>query len=121
MIIFCYILMVYGLSNLLVYGSGPFDILEHLREYSYKILPTLGKMLECMMCTSTNIGWILSLVDILFLTNLNLTPFNFIIDDDMLWYFIIPLDAFFTSGIVWLIHTLQEMLESITKKNNRNE
>lgn len=121
MIIFCYIFLAYGLSNLLVYGMGPFDILDRLREFSYKISLALGKMLECMMCTSTNIGWIFSLIDILFLTNVNLTPFNIIINDDMLWYFIIPLDAFFTSGSVWLIHTFQEMLESITTKNNRNE
>ena len=30
------------------------------------------------------------------------------------------MDAFITSGCVWLLHTAQEMLESITNKNNDN-
>ena len=118
--IICFIFAAYGLSNLLVYGSGPFNILGKIREKSYEILPTIGEMLECMMCTSTNIGWIISLIDILFLTTLNITPFNILIDNNALWYIIIPMDAFITSGCVWLLHTAQEMLESITNKNNDN-
>lgn len=116
--IICFIFAAYGLSNLLVYGSGPFNILGKIREKSYEILPTIGEMLECMMCTSTNIGWIISLIDILFIKTLNITPFNILIDNDSLWYIIIPMDAFITSGCVWLLHTAQEMLESITNKNN---
>lgn len=116
--IICFIFAAYGLSNLLVYGSGPFNILGKIREKSYEILPTIGEMLECMMCTSTNIGWFISLIDILFIKTLNITPFNILIDNDSLWYIIIPMDAFITSGCVWLLHTAQEMLESITNKNN---
>lgn len=116
--IICFIFAAYGLSNLLVYGSGPFNILGKIREKSYENLPTIGEMLECMMCTSTNIGWIISLIDILFIKTLNITPFNILIDNDSLWYIIIPMDAFITSGCVWLLHTAQEMLESITNKNN---
>ena len=110
--------MSYGLSNLLVYGSGPFDILVKFRELSSKISYTFGQMLECMMCTSTNVGWIISLLNILLIPNIPLTPFNLIFNDISLWYLIIPFDAFITSGAVWLIHTLQESLESITSKNN---
>lgn len=117
-IIVCYILMSYGLSNLLVYGSGPFDILVKFRELSSKISYTFGQMLECMMCTSTNVGWIISLLNILLIPNIPLTPFNLIFNDISLWYLIIPFDAFITSGAVWLIHTLQESLETITSKNN---
>lgn len=115
--IICFIFAAYGLSNLLVYGSGPFNMLGKIREKSYEILPTIGEMLECMMCTSTNIGWIISLIDILFLTTLNITPFNILIDNNALWYIIIPMDAFITSGCVWLLHTAQEMLESITNND----
>lgn len=121
LIVFCYTIAAYGLTNLLVYGSGPFDILIKFREYSGKLLKTLGDMLECMMCTSTNVGWIISLLNLIFLPNIGITPFNIIFDVNMsLWYFIIPLDACITSGFVWLLHTLQECLESITNKNSSN-
>ena len=116
--IFCYLLATYGLSNLLVFGSGPFNVLGKMREYSYKILPTLGEMFECMMCTSTNIGWVLSLIDLFVINRFHFTPFNMIIDDKTLWYLIIPLDACLTSGVVWLLHTVQETCESITNQNN---
>ena len=116
MIIFCYIIALYGLTNLFVYGSGPWNILGIFRDFAHKHLGTIGDMLECMMCTSTNFGWILSLINILFLPLFPFTPFNLIFDDIDLWYYIIPLDAAFTSGAVWLLHTIQEMCESITNK-----
>lgn len=119
MIYIIYCIMAYGLTNLLVYGSGPFNILGKFREFCYKYLHTIGEMLECMMCTSTNIGILLSLIDIL-LFNINFTPFNILFNNNQLWYLIIPFDAFFTSGIVWLIHTLQEFFETLTNKNNND-
>jgi hypothetical protein len=117
-IIFCYVLTVYGLSNILVYGSGPFNIVGKFRTFSSKILPTLGDMLECMMCTSTNVGFIISLIDILILKNIEITPFNVLINNESYWLIIIFLDAFIASGGTWLLHTLQETLESLTNKNN---
>lgn len=106
-----YFLAAYGLSNLLVYGTGPFDILSKMREWCDNHIPTVGDMLQCMMCTSTNVGWILSLFNLIVLPTLPFTPFNIIIDDTSLWYLIIFLDASASSGIVWLLHTLQEALE----------
>lgn len=118
--ILCYILAMYGLTNLMVYGSGPWNMLGKFRDFSHKYLGTIGDMLECMMCTSTNFGWIMSLINILLIDYVNpFTPFNIIFYDTSLWYLIIPLDAFITSGSVWLIHTLQETLESITAKNEK--
>ena len=76
LIIFCYIIMTYGLSNILVHGYGPFDIIDKFRELINKISRPVGKMFECMMCTSTNIGIFLSILDILFINNINFTPFN---------------------------------------------
>lgn len=114
-VIFCYIIMVYGFTNLMVYGYGPFDIIEHFRNIVYKISNPIGKMFECMMCTSTNIGLIISIIDLFLITNLNLTPFNYIFNDVSKWYFIIPFDMCFTSGAVWLIHTLQNYVEMFTK------
>jgi hypothetical protein len=113
--ILLYILFAYGLTNLLVYGTGPFDILEKFRNLSRKILTTLGDMLNCMMCTSTNIGWIVSLLNILLLET-PLTPMMILYGDLIPWYVIIFGDACITSGAVWLIHTLQEALE----RSNQN-
>lgn len=119
MIIFSFLIvysvMVYGLCNLLVYGSGPFDILEKFRLYCEVKLPMLGEMLKCMMCTSCNIGWVLSILNILLFPSIPLTPFMILFDGVIkYWFLIIPLDMFFTSGIVWLCHSFQEMCESIS-------
>lgn len=118
MIIIMYLLMAYGLTNLIVFGKGPFDLLVTFRTIMGKISYTFEDMLSCMMCTSANVGWILSLLNILFLPSLRLTPFNIIIDNNNLWYLIIILDMTLTSGVVWLIHSVQEMCERIgTTKN----
>jgi hypothetical protein len=113
-----YILMAYGLCNLLVYGYGPFDIIYKFRMFCYKQFPEVAKMLECMMCTSTNIGFIMSIINILIIPSIPFTPFNYIFSNISLWYLIIPFDAFITSGCVWLIHTVQEALESLKKEEN---
>ena len=111
LIVLLYILFAYGLSNLLVYGSGPFNILSLNREFCDKYLPVIGDMLKCMMCTSANIGWITSLLNIVFLPQLKLTPYFIAIGDVSLWPLILFCDMAFTSGVVWLIHTGQEMME----------
>lgn len=109
--IICYIFVMYGLSNLLVYGTGPFNILQHFRDFMDKIHKTFSDMLDCMMCTSSNVAWITSSVNLLFFPNLSLTPFNSFGYGREYWYIIIFFDMCFTSGVVWLIHTLQEYLE----------
>lgn len=120
MIIIMYLLMAYGLTNLIVFGKGPFDLLVTFRTIMGKISYTFEDMLSCMMCTSANVGWILSLLNILFLPSLRLTPFNIIIDNNNLWYLIIILDMALTSGVVWLIHTVQEMCERINTTKNED-
>ena len=115
LIIFCYIIMTYGLSNILVHGYGPFDIIDKFRELINKVSMPIGKMFECMMCTSTNIGMFLSILDIFFINNINFTPFNILFNEPCLWYLIIPFDMFFTSGSVWVIHTIQNYIESSTE------
>lgn len=116
--IICYTIATYGLSNLLVYGSGPYNILGKIRMVCDRFFPVLGKMLDCMMCTSCNIGIVLSIVNLLGLTSFQFTPFNALFGGDNLSIFtnvlIVLMDAAYTSGSVWLIHTIQEMIESKT-------
>ena len=108
-----YSIFAYGLSNLLVYGTGPWNILSKIREFAKEKLGTVGDMLECMMCTSTNIGWVLSLFNIILIPSVKLTPCNALIDvcNPFVALIVIIGDACFTSGVVWLIHTAQEALE----------
>lgn len=113
-----YIIFSYGLTNIIVFGSGPFNIITYIRKIFMKI-PTFDDMLSCMMCTSANVGWIMSIIDTFLLTEFNLTPFNIIINNPNLWYYSIVGDLFFTSGIVWLIHTIQEYFETKTNFINR--
>lgn len=113
--IIIFILFAYGLTNLLVYGTGPFDILSKFRNLARRMFNTLGDMLDCMMCTSTNVGWIVSLLNFLFIS-VPLTPMMVLYGNVLPWYVIIFGDACITSGAVWLIHTTQEFLE--TNGNN---
>ncbi len=114
-----YSITMYGLTNLLVYGSGPFNVLVKIRDYCLNHIKVIGEMLQCMMCTSANLGWIISLFDLICLPNLRFTPFNLFLPNDLeYWLIIIALDSFFTSGIVWLIHTVQETFESLTNYLN---
>jgi len=108
--IIVFILFAYGLSNLLVFGMGPYDILDWIRNTAKKVFGKLGNMLDCMMCTSFNIGWVVSLLNILFIPT-PLTPMTILYGDALPWYIIIFGDACITSGSVWLIHTAQEYLE----------
>ena len=105
-----FILFAYGLSNLLVYGMGPYDMLDWIRNTAKKIFGKLGNMLDCMMCTSFNIGWFFSLLNIL-LVPVSMTPMMVLYGSVLPWYAILFGDACITSGSVWLIHTFQEYLE----------
>lgn len=104
-----YALLAYGLTNLLVNGRGPFGTLTWFRKVANRFSHELGKMLECMMCTSTNVGLILSVID-LCLAGVAFTPFN-VIFPSAYWWLIIPFDMFITSGIVWIINAVELWFE----------
>jgi hypothetical protein len=117
-LIIIYAFCAYGLSNIIIYSSGPFNIFTKFRENSNKYLPSnLGELFECMICFPTWVGLIMSTINIIFCPNISFTPFMLIFQNIEYWYLIIPFDGFFTSGIVWLIHTFQEMMERV----NNNE
>jgi len=91
-------LIAYGITNILIFGS----IFESLRLYIIKHSNFLGKLVSCMMCMSFWVGVLLSI------TVKSITYSNGLVDDKMLAIF---LDASLISGVVWLIHTLQEYFE----------
>jgi hypothetical protein len=106
-----YILLSFGLSNLIVYANGPFHIFEKWREISHNIGEQFGELFTCMMCFSTWVGLALSLVNSLLLPSVAFTPFNIILGSVAPFWFIMVLDMGFTSAVVWLIHQLEEMME----------
>ena len=113
LIIFLYAIMTYGICNIVVYGSGPFRIFEHIRNISDNIYEHFGQMFSCMMCLPTNLGILLSVLN-WFLIPVAFTPFNILFAGTSLWWVAMICDGAFTSGIVWLINTIQEYFENKT-------
>lgn len=124
LIVLCYSIVAYGASNIMVFGSGPLRIFEHIRSISDRINPHLGQMFSCMMCLPANFGWICSLVNRFLVTSVAFTPFNLIFSglDNTFWNIVLLAlcDGAFTSGVVWLIHHIEEFFENIAEGNTGN-
>ena len=110
LIVFCYILFAYGLANMVCFTEGPFNMFEWWREVANNISEGFGKLFTCMMCFSTWVGLVVSIVDLLIPAAV-FTPFNIVLAGTGLWWLIPILDAGFTSGVVWLIHNFEEACE----------
>lgn len=121
LIILCYCLVAYGLSNMMVFGSGPFRIFEHIRNISNAIGEHFGQLFTCMMCFPANFGWVMSVIDWFLLPKIAITPFNIILAGTGYWWLALLLDCCFTSGVVWLIHHFEEYFESAADKANPGE
>lgn len=91
-------LLAYGISNIMIYGS----IFDGWRRFWVRYVPFLGELFTCMICLPFWVGVFLSV----FAFSVTKTYLN-IPEDVFAWF----LDGCLTSGIVWLIHTLQEKLE----------
>lgn len=121
LIIFLYCIAAYGFSNMMVFGSGPFRIFEHIRNFTSKISEHFGKLFQCMMCFPANLGWFLSLIDWFLIKQIAFTPFNILLLGTNLWWMALIMDCFFTSGIVWLIHNFESFFENLGNTNNNQE
>ena len=109
-----YILFSYGITTMLIYFNGPFDIIEYFRKTMDAIHPKLGELFQCPFCLSTWIGGLFSIINYLWIP-IKITPFNMILAGSGLWWLIIPMDSFLTCGTVWLLHVLDEYLENNSK------
>ena len=109
-----YILFSYGITTMLIYFNGPFDIIEYFRKTMNAIHPKLGELFQCPFCLSTWIGGLFSIINYLWIP-IKITPFNMILAGSGLWWLIIPMDSFLTCGPVWLLHVLDEYLENNSK------
>lgn len=106
--LFAFMIMAYGLTNILVYGSifnGPRDYIRRksLEENGlFKDQFTfLIDMLSCMMCCSTWVGFFLGIVAYSPTAELfEMTPY-------LSWFF----DGMLASGAVWAINSIVEWFE----------
>lgn len=119
--ILAYCIAVYGLSNMMVFGSGPFRIFERIRNLSSSISEHFGTLFSCMMCFPANVGWLFSLIDYFFIKSVAVTPFNILLAGSGLWWLIILLDCCFTTGAVWLIHHFESFFENLGGGNSVTE
>jgi hypothetical protein len=104
-----FILIAYGFSNIVVFGS----IFDGLRNFLNNFSPNFfGKLFSCMLCFPTWVGFLLSVVFF------SPTLYYGIKDLEFLSLFVIPksvlsifFDGILASGTTWLLHTFQEMME----------
>jgi len=94
--ILIWILSAYGMSQIIVFGS----IFTNLREWLIKKSTFFGDLIQCMMCTSTWVGFFFSLVFFSPTLELITIPYTNIFFDGML-----------ASGGVWSINAIIEWFE----------
>lgn len=107
MILLTFILISYGACNNMIYGS----IFEGWRNFLSKFGTggySLHKLFTCFMCLGFWMGVALSLIMYFFGVSC-LTPTGFLGVNNL--FLLTFLNGLLSSGSVWLIHTLQEMLE----------
>ena len=121
LIIFIYCIAVYGFSNMVAFGSGPFRIFEKIREWSSYISDHFSSLFSCMMCLPANVGWIACLIDWFLISEIAITPFNILLFGTNLWWIAIIGDLCFTTGIVWIIHNVESFFESIAEGTASNQ
>lgn len=109
-----WMIMVYGISNILVYGSifdGPRNNIKKLADSEHTPLKAfwvfLSDMLKCMMCTPTWVGFFFGI----FLYS----PVQQILEVHpwVSWFF----DGMLASGSTWAINSIIEWFEENRPKN----
>lgn len=113
--LFLWVLLSYGMSNILVYGSifnGPRNQINNWAENEFTpfhgFWVFLSNMLKCMMCTPTWIGFLFGIFlyspvhEILGVTNY------------ISWFF----DGMLASGGTWAINSIVEWFEENRPQNN---
>lgn len=109
MITLIFILTCYGACNNLIYGSlfnGWRNFLKTMGTGPYSIY----KLFTCFMCLGTWVGFAITYL-MFYFGYLNLTPFGSLGITNLL--LVIFLNGLLASGSIWLINTLQYMLERI--------
>lgn len=111
-----FIISCYGLSNIIVYSNGPFDMFLKWREFTEKIHPKIGELFSCMMCLPFWVGVLFSAIDLFFITGAIFTPFNVLLylqaSNLLKTLIILIMDGLVSSGSVWVLHNIEEYYEN---------
>jgi len=91
-----WIIAAYGMTNILVYGS----IFENARDWIIIKSTFFGDLIQCMMCTSTWVGFFFSLTFFSPTETMVLLPYTNVFFDGML-----------ASGGVWALNAIIEWFE----------
>jgi hypothetical protein len=97
MMLLFYIIAAYGMTSILVWGS----IFESTREWIKRNSKFFGDLISCTLCTSTWVGFFMSL----FLGSLSTQFF------DTIWFINLFFDGMFTAGSVWALNAIIEWFE----------
>lgn len=118
MIVLIWVLAAYGMSNILVYGSIFQGMRDSFRKIGDSKIPVIGDLfnfisdlLSCMMCTSTWVGFFMSLV--------SYSPWCEKVGLNQ--YLSIFFDGMLASGAVWVINAIVEWFEENRMSNQRQE
>lgn len=109
MLLFTWLLLAYGFSQILVFGSIFSELREGIHKWGNNPLAPfqfVGKFLSgliaCMMCTSTWVGFFLGLTIFSPTNTFFMTPVT------ISWFF----DGLLASGGVWAINAIIEWFEN---------
>lgn len=112
-----WMIMAYGLSNIVVYGSifsGPRKWIADMADHFYTPLANVGKFLQgmtsCMMCFGFHCGWFLAFTVYSPVHEMLTVPTWYS------WFF----DACLASGAVWAINSIIEWFEQNRPNNTNN-
>jgi len=106
--IILYFIAIYGLSFMMVYQNGPFNLFSHIRNIS----KGLKDLLSCMFCTPTWLGMFASLLNI---TIFQTTPFTvgfLIFGSITYWPLIIMFDILITPVVVHFIDLIENIISN---------
>lgn len=106
-----YSICAYGISNMIVYMDGPFHVFTAFRQAIRKLGKAFGDLVSCMACVSTWVGVFFNAVNVWFTPEIPLTPAYSVFGLSTHWLIALIIDMGFTSGLVWLLHNLEEMWE----------
>lgn len=96
-LVFLWVLIAYGMTSILVWGS----IFENTRIFIKKHSKFFGDLISCTLCTSTWVGFFLSIV----LGSITASFF------EIHWFLGIFFDGMLTAGAVWALNAIIEFFE----------
>ena len=116
-ILVCYILALYGFSDIITQSVGPNYIFVKLRAWAESVGPNFGMLFRCMWCFPTNAGILFSLLN-WFLLPVYISPFNIVFAAyHGLWYMSLVaalLDGCFTGAVCALIFNVYDYVDKST-------